>query len=231
MSQWTDRHTSNLTLQINAVIKQVRDTQPALADAFEKRIQHDLIAPTCAVINKYDAIRTSGRYSPGGELDERRLLAHAFTTDTLGRFTAATVTKLQAQREAQRQALHTRKSPPSDPALALVHELRAQEWRRKLEALPQLDLQVLLRQTTNVDLLDVLEGAPAGFPIAESSLINEARDRIAEANHPELGQLAALEASYSFAIGVAKQTVIQASGLTELEVNTPPGPAPQPVAR
>jgi len=60
-----------------------------------------------------------GRYSPDGEYKERRLVAFSFESDALGKVTASTFGKLQAQRAEQRQALQQPKKPPTDPALAL----------------------------------------------------------------------------------------------------------------
>jgi hypothetical protein len=83
-------------------------------------------------------------------------------------------------------------------------------------------------------LLDALDGAPAGFSIAPPDLIQEARIRIAERNHPELGDTAQLRDAYSYSLGVVEQTVLAASGLSKVEVATDPAPSKldmrQPVA-
>lgn len=224
MSHFTDKYAHDLKLLLDPIVKQVRETLPTYADAFAKRVREDLVSPTGAAIEKLDAIRTSGRYSPDGDRTERRLVVQA-SAEKLKSVEAATVAKLQTQREDQRAALNKPKPSSTDPAMALVHELRAQEARTLLRGLDPLTLATRIRQVDSTDLLDVLDGAPDGFPIASPELIQEARTRIAEANHPELGQLAALESAYSFAIGVAKQVVLKASGLTEREAVTPT-PAP-----
>ena len=45
---------------------------------------------------------------------------------------------------------------------------------------------------------------------------------MALAADPQVGELALLRDAYTFAIGVAEQTVLAASGLSQLEIATPP---------
>jgi hypothetical protein len=48
---------------------------------------------------------------------------------------------------------------------------------------------------------------------------------MALAADPELGELATLRDAYSFCIGAAEQTILEATGLTKLEIATDTTPA------
>jgi hypothetical protein len=227
MSQFTDKHTSDLTLQTSAIIKQIRDTQPTLADAFEKRIRDDIERPVAMAVEKTESIRSSGRLTPEGDRIERRLNAHG-TMERLAKVRTATVDKIEAQRLAREAALLAPKDTAKDPALALVHELRLQEVRRDLRALDPLTLQVRLKQAATSEhgtlLLEAIESDPiaaaGGAPIASTDALREARAAMALAADPQLGELALLRDAYQFCLGAAEQVVLAASGLTKLEVMT-----------
>jgi hypothetical protein len=64
----------------------------------------------------------------------------------------------------------------------------------------------------STDLLDALEGAPAGFSIAPPELLQEVRVALAERDHPELGELAQLRQVYTLLLGTARQSLIAATG-------------------
>jgi hypothetical protein len=69
---------------------------PKYGEAFAKRVLDDLQRPFEAFLDKVEAIRTSGRYSPEGTRAELRLAARALT-EQLAKVRAATVEKLEAQ--------------------------------------------------------------------------------------------------------------------------------------
>jgi hypothetical protein len=74
-------------------------------------------------------------------------------------------------------------------------------------------------------LLDALDGIPAGFPIGPADLIAAARIRIADQNDPTSGELAQLRDAYVYALGVVEQTVLAASRSSALELATADQPA------
>ena len=217
-SQFVDRQKSNLTMQLGAIAKQVHEQQPQNAEMFEKRLNTDIIGPATMLLEKLEAIRTSGRFSQDGERKERRLAVHAFTQEKLLAVRAATVGKLETRLQEQRAALLKARTATVEPTLVVYKELRARELRDHLKTLDPLELQTRIRLTEDTELLDALDGAPSGFPIAPPELVAEARTRIAEANHPELGELASLQKAYEFALGVVENTILAASGLSKLEV-------------
>jgi hypothetical protein len=138
---------------------------------------------------------------------------------------ADTVTKLEAQLAEKRAARLKPKPPTTDLTLLLVRELRHRELRDHLRTMDPVMLRARIQQDDGTgDLLDALDGAPAGFPIAPAELIQEARIRIALANDPELGELAQLRDAYTYIEGVVEQTLLAASGLTALEIGTDPTP-------
>lgn len=220
--------TNDLALVLGAHAKSIKATLPKFGDAFEARV-NELQRESAMVLEKLDAIRSSGRYSPDGERKERRLAVYGFV-EALSAVRAATVGKLQKQRDEQRVAALKPKTI-SDPATALVNELRAQEVRQHLRGLDPLTLLSRIKQDDGTGLLDAIESDPvaaAGGPsIAPRDVIEEARLRIAEQNNPALGELATLEKAYEFALGSAEQIVLAASGLSKLEATTDPAPAPK----
>lgn len=221
MSTFTEKHLNDWKLQIEPIKKQVRQQLPTLADAFDKRIAEELERPFGMGLEKLEAIRASGRYTPEGEHKERRLAVHGFVEEKLPAVRAATVGALAAQRQEKRAALLKPKNAPTDPSLLLVRELRHRELRDHLRKLDPLVLHTRVQQDDGTsDLLDALEGAPAGFPIAPAELIQVRRTQLAEANHPELGELAMLQQAYEFVLGVTENTILAASGLTKREVAT-----------
>jgi hypothetical protein len=227
MSTFTKKHSDDAKLLHSASVKTVKAQIPKFADAFEKRVS-ELQRDLDASLEKLDSIRTSGRYSADGERAERRLAARAMQ-EKLATVRADTVGKLEAQLAEQRAAAVKPKNQTTDPVLLLRQELRHRELRDQLRTLDQLTLQTRIKQAVddgaNTDLLDALEGAPAGFPIAPAELVRETRESIALKNHPELGELAQLRDAYTYALGVVEQTVLAATGLSAAEVATEPAPA------
>lgn len=223
----TKKHTDDLKLLLDTHVKDVKNRLPKYADAFSKRVVDDLQRPFDAFLEKVESIRSSGRYSPEGERAELRLAARA-AKEQLAGVRAATVAKLEAQLAEHRAAALKPKSVTGDPLAAILKEMRQKELRDHLRQLDPLTLQVRIRQAiddgASMDLLEALEGAPSGFAIAPADLIQEARIRTAEQNHPELGETAQLRDAYRYAIGVVEETITAASGLTKLELNSNPTP-------
>jgi len=216
-SRFTEKCQNDLDLLLNKHVETVKSTLPKYGDAFEKRIREDIQQQAALVIDKLDSIRTSGRYSEDGDRQERRLSAHAFH-EHLAKVRTATVEKLEQERKTR--TANALKSKPTTDALS---EMKAQETRALARQLPPLELQARIMQDDgSTGFLDALEGAPPGFPVAPADLLKAARNRIAEANDPELGELATLQKAYEFALGATEQVVIEASGLRELEVVTNP---------
>jgi hypothetical protein len=228
LSTFTDRHASNLALLLTSKRKQVREQLPHLADAYDKRITDDLIAPATRALDRIDDIRTSNRYTNTRE--ELRLYAHSFSDERLAKLRADTVTKLEAQRQAREAAIRAPKKTTGDPATALVQELQRQEIRRELRTLDPLTLTVRLKQSAGTPagdvLLDAIESDPiaaaGGAPIVGADVLRETREAAALAADPQLGELAQLRDAYQFAIGAVEQTLLDATGLSKAEVATPP---------
>lgn len=224
------KHSNDLKLLLDTHVKTVKERMPKYGDAFEERVtklQHQV----GAYLEKQESIATSGRYSPDGERSERRLAARAFQEEKLAAIRADTVAKLETQLAEQRAAALKPKTATTDPLQAILKEMRQKELRDHLRTLDPLLLRARIKQAVDdgasTDLLEALEGAPAGFGIAPADLVEEARVKIAEKNHPELGELAQLRDAYTYAIGVVEQTVIAASGLTPLEIGADPTVAPR----
>jgi hypothetical protein len=219
MSAFTDKHKNDVKLLLDRHVSTVEARLPKYGAAFVKRTTDDLQRPFSAFLDKIDAIRTSGRYSPDGERAERRSAGRAMQ-EQLAKVRAATVEKIEAQLAEARAAALKPTSKTTDPLEAILHEMRARETRDHWRTLDPLTLQTRIQQTTDSDLLDALSGGAIGFPVAPPDLIAEARIRIAEQNDPATGELAQLRDAYAYAIGVVEQTVLAASGLSELEVAT-----------
>ena len=114
------------------------------------------------------------------------------------------------------------RKPITDPAQALVRELRMRELRDHLRQLPSPILSGRIKQAVadgaNTELLDALEEAPPGFAIGDAALIQEVRAAIAERDHPGLGELAQLRNVYTYLLGVAEKTLLAATGSDATEV-------------
>ena len=217
MSAFTDKHRNDLNLLLGRHVETTKTALPKYADSFGKRITDDLQRPFDAFLDKMDAIRTSGRFSPDGERTERRAAAHTMH-EQVSKVREATVGKLEQQlADARAKALQP-KSRSTDPLDAILREMRAKETRDHWRQLDPLMVKTRLQQTDDPELLDMLEGGPAGFPIAPAEVIAEARIRIAEQNDPAVGELAQLRDAYAYAIGVVEQTTLAASGLSQLEM-------------
>jgi hypothetical protein len=223
MSQFTDKYRNDLKLLLDTPTKTVN---PKYLDAFAKRIA-ELQRQFSAYLDKQESIATSGRFSPDGELLERRLAARPFK-ELLTKARAETVDKLDAQLAEQRAAALKPKTKASEPLEAIVKEMRLRELRDHLRQLDPLQLQARIKQAVDdgadTTLLDALEGAPVGFSIAPPELVQATRETIALRDHPELGELAQLKTQYDYALGVTEQTLLAASRLTPVELGTDPAP-------
>lgn len=233
MSTFIEEQKQKLKMLLDSRIKTVKSQLPKYRDAFEQRVRDEIERPAHMAIEKIDAIRSGGRFSPSGERKELHLTAHGFAFEHLGKVRAATVEKLEEQRKAREAALFAAKKPPSDPALALVHELRLQELRRELRARTPVERQALLKQAVTSEngalLLEAIDTDPVaaagGQPIAPADALREARAQLALSADPESGEVAQLGAGYTFCIGVAEQVVLAAAGLSKLEASFDPTPA------
>jgi hypothetical protein len=219
MSAYKEKFANDVNLLLGRHGEAVKAALPKYAEPFDKRIT-DLRREFGGFLDKMDAIRTSGRYTPEGERGERRAAAHAMR-EHVNKVREATVTKLDTQLAEARAAALKPKSKTTDPLEAILREMRAKETRDQWRTLDPLDKQTRIQQTDDPDLLDALDGAPAGFPIAPADLIAAARIRIADQNDPASGELAQLRDAYTYAIGVIEQMVLAASGLSALEIGTP----------
>jgi hypothetical protein len=223
---FTAKHLSDFKLLLGSHTASFIAGNPNLAKGFEKHIAglHETMQQ---YFEKVEAIRVSGRYSQDGEWAEIKLAARA-TREKLGAVKAETVDKLEAQLSEKRTEALKPKIQTTDPFERLLREQRLRELRDHLRTVDPVTLQARIRQAVeagaNTDLLDALEGAPAGFPIAPAELVREARIAIAERDHPVLGELATLRDAYTYALGVADQTLVAASGLSSLEISTDPAP-------
>lgn len=167
MSAFTDKHRNDLKLLLDAHTTTVKARQPTYGDTFEKRVK-EMQRDADAFLEKIEAIRTSGRYSPEGTRSELRLAARAMQ-ERLAAARADTVAKLETQLAEQRAAALKPKTTTTEPVLLMLRELRLRELRDHLRTLDPLTLQARIRQAVddgaNTDLLDAIEGAPAGFPM------------------------------------------------------------------
>ena len=222
-----EKHTNDLKLLLGTHVKTVKTKLPKFADAFEKRVNEELHRPFTAFLDKQEAIRLSGRYTSDGERAELRLAARA-VQEKLAAVKTDTVTKLEAQLAEKRAAALKPKAATTEPLQAILKEMRQKELRDHLRSLDPLALQTRIRLAVDdgasADLLEALDGAPAGFAIAPPELVQEAKVRIAEKNHPELGELAQLRDAYTYALGVVEQGLLEASGLSAVELGTDPTP-------
>jgi hypothetical protein len=223
MQQWRKKHRDSLDTQLLNVEKRLGPT-------FEQGIltkKQEISAAFDRFQDTVHNIRTSGHYSPEGEQSHITAAARTFQ-DKLTAMRASTVEKLDAQL-AEKRAAALKKKPITDPAQALVRELRLRELRDHLRQLPKPILEGRIKQAVadgaNTELLDALEEAPAGFPIGDAALIQETRAAIAERDHPELGELAQLRNTYTYLLGVAEKTLTAATGADAIEIGaaaTPP---------
>jgi hypothetical protein len=220
MSAFTDKHKNDLRLLLGSHVTAVKGRLPKYGEAFGTRVANDVQRLIEDVIDKVDAIKTSGRYTGDGQRAELRLTARA-VAEKLNGVRDTTVTELDTQLAEQRAAALKPKAAMTDPALALVRELRQRELRDHLRTLDPLTLNARVKQADDSELLDALEGAPSGFSIAPPELLHEARIKIAEKSHPELGELAQLRDAYTYAINVAEQTLLAASGLGAQDLSEP----------
>jgi hypothetical protein len=211
-------------LRLDALEKDLERRLSKYSQSVMTRAREEVQKPFEAFLEKVEAIRTSGRYTGDGERAELRLAAEAMF-ERLTALRGDTVAKLETQL-ADRRATALQSKPATDPTTALLNELRQRELRDYLRTLDPLRLRARIRQAVsdgaNTELLDALEGAPAGFPIAPPGLVQEARAAIADRDHPELGELAALKQTYEYLIGTATEAVKAVSS----DFGTAPAKAP-----
>jgi len=217
----TSKQKGDFQLLADAALKQVRQASPKFAEPFAKRVG-ELRTQYFAFVEKLEAIRTSGRFTAGGERAELRLAARTLR-DKLATLRTEWVEKLNSQLAEQRAAaLKPKITTQTDPALALVTELRMRELRDELRKLDSTALAARVKQAADdgagTDLLNALEGAPVGFPIVPSKLLQEVREQIALQSHPELGELAQLRDAYAQLLNITDNQVVSASGLSPLEL-------------
>ena len=232
MSKFTATHLNSFDLLRNAKIKQVKEQLPSLADAYVKR-SDDLRRDFSLVIEQIESIKTSGRFSPDGTRTELRLATRGFTEQKLAQLRKDTVDKLETQRSQRQEALLAPKKTSKDPALALIHELQLQEVRRELRTLDPLVLQTRLKLAATTEagdlLLEAIESDPVskagGTPIVGADVLRDAKAQMAMAADPQLSEIAMLRDAYSFLLGATENMILEASGLSTLEVSTDPTPA------
>jgi hypothetical protein len=83
--------------------KAIRARLPRFADGFEKLVADNLQRPFEAYLEKQEAIRVSGPYSPDGERAELRLAARAMREKLIA-VKAATATNLETHLAEKRGA-------------------------------------------------------------------------------------------------------------------------------
>ena len=204
MSAFTDKHRNDLFTLLDAPVKAVKASCPVWR-SLGQRIATDLQSPFATFLDKLDAIRSSGRYSPDGERAERR--AAARTSRTTGQ--AARGNRGESRRAAGAQgvspALKTDHRsigchPPRDASTRNAGRVAgASEGFPHNPDAPSADGRSRPARRAG--------RRPAGFPIAPPELIEAARIRIAEQNDPASGELAQLKAAYEYAIGAAEQVL------------------------
>lgn len=188
-ARFTAKYRSDLKLMVDAQIANVGKRWPDRGDDFAERVTKEIVEPLDHFFDKVESIRTSGRFSQAGELEEMRLAARA-VQEKWEALNESTVGRPNALIKKERDAALEPKTRTEEPILMLLRELRMQEVRRMLPKDP-LDLKVRLRQVEDNaagrELLDAIEGGPLNFPIVPADMVQEARTRIAEARHPEFG--------------------------------------------
>jgi hypothetical protein len=217
------KHKNDLRLLLGSHVTTIKGRLPKYGEAFGTRITNDVQKQIENVLDKVDAIRTSGRYTGDGERAELRLAARG-GKEQLEKVKAETVAKLESQLAERRAAALKPKSKTSDPLTAVLAEMRAREYRDHLRTLDPLTLHARIKQADDPELLDAIDGAPSGFPIAPAELIAAARIRLVEAADPASGELAQLRDAYVYALGVAEQTLLKASGLGAQDLTGEPAP-------
>ncbi len=193
--------------------KTVADNAPRFADLI------------VSMHNKRDAVRFGGRYTGAGAVEEL-LALYSGTRAELRKLHDATVVKLRQQVDADRAAaIAKQQRKHSDPIDALRHEMRLKELRDHLRTLDPLAMEVRLRQAVrdgaNSDLLEALEGAPAGFELAPAETVASVRAAIAESANPELSELSQLAATFETLHGISEQEVLKAANEDRVDIWTP----------
>jgi hypothetical protein len=213
VKQWKQKHENDLELLLGAFEKDVNSRLPGYAEGVMKRSE-GVKATLTDFFSKATNIRSSGEYSAEGERTQISAAAR-HVREKLDALHAATVGKLDEQLAAKRAAALQPKAAP-DGWAAVIQEMKRREMRDHLSKLDPLMLQARIRQAVgegaSTDLLDALEGAPAGFSIAPPELLQEVRVALAERDHPELGELAQLRQVYTLLLGTARQSLIAATG-------------------
>lgn len=211
---WRKKHTDDMDLLIDGMKRSLDNDMPAHSEAVMKVAKNGVRTPIVDYLASVEDIRMSGWYSREGEGAKLALLGRQ-AQEKLQTIRASTVGKLETM-ITERQAAALKPTPVTDPALALVRELKLQELRSHLRSVDPLMLHTRVKQAVasgaDHDLLAALEGAPAGFPIVPAEVLHEARVQMAERDDPKLGEFAQLKNVYTRLIGHAESTLLAASG-------------------
>ncbi len=217
-----ERATTDLDLLFSAVDRDSRLSERYKPDAL-KRIHTELREIPRHFLDKQRAHRTDPFLNREGQ-QHAELQAARTAWASLDAFEANTVGKLQAQETKRRTDFLTPKRA-ADPIEAITQELRNRELRDRLAGMDRSLLEAKLRADDDVALawLPAIESAPVGFDIVRQSVLSEVKASMAERLDPEIGELAGLRGVYSYAVGVARQSVLVAAGLdaTAIAAATP----------
>jgi hypothetical protein len=175
--------------------------------------------------NKRDLVKFSGRFTGAGAAEELRAMYSA-TRAELRKLKDATVVKLRAMVETDRAAaIAKQQRQHNDPVDALRHEMRLRELRDHLRTLDPLAMQVRLKQAVrdgaSFDLLEALEGAPAGFELAPAETVAQVRAAIAERTNPNLSELAQLADVMESMHDMSAQEVLKAAREDAIDIWEP----------
>lgn len=205
-----ERHKQDVDLLFDALERDGRLTERYKADAL-KRIA-EIRATTMHLLDKVHASATDPYLTAEGQERNKRQAGRT-AMETLTAFEEKTVRKIQEQ-EASKRSTYFAPKRPTDVAEAVIHEMRQRELRDKLASMDPLILESKLRlaDDTAMTWLPALESAPAGFGIVGPEVLNATKAAIAERLDPQIGELAQLRSAYTYALGIARQTVLAATG-------------------
>ena len=132
-----------------------------------------------------------------------------------------TVDALKSQQD-EKLAAAMQRAKPRDPMERMYVEMREREIRDAFRGIRDpLDIETRVRQSvaqgSGDELITALVNAP--IPIVQSEFLDEMRSVVTERDHPELGELAQLRQIYTRLIGIAKQSLLAASGGDAVAVN------------
>lgn len=214
-----EKHTRDLDLLFDALDRDARLTERYKPEAL-KRIKTELRQIPRHFLDKQRANRVDPFLNPEGQRHAERQAART-AMEALDAFEGNVVARIQAQ-EAERRNTFLAPKRATDPIEAITQEMRYRELRDRLAGMDPLMLQSKLRTADDVALawLPALDSAPVGFEIVPSAVLAELKSAIAERLDPQVGELAGLRSVYQYAVGIARQTVLQASGLDAVALTT-----------